>query len=95
MKQVLQNLTASVERALEEVNSGLSSKFRPFELSKLLEGGYVSAERIRAASRESLCSLSLPPAAIDLLFATIHPPRNGTLPLEVLHGVILISALHT
>lgn len=73
----MQTLYIASERALDAVKAGLSKQFRPFELSKLMEGGYISAERIRAASRESLRSLDLPPAAIDLILAAAHPPVTG------------------
>ena len=77
----MQTLYIASEQALDAVKADLSKQFRPFELSKLLEGGYTSAERIRAASRESLQSLDLPPAAIDLIFAAVYPPVKGNKPL--------------
>lgn len=84
----LQSLYLGVEAALEEVQFGLSKQFRPSELSKLLEGRYISAARIRAATRESLQSIKLPAAAIDLIFAATHPQPHGALSRQNLQSLL-------
>ena len=84
----LQSLYLGVEAALEEVQFGLSKQFRPSELSKLLEGRYISAARIRAATRESLQSIKLPAAAIDLIFAATHPQSHGALSGQILQSLL-------